>query len=199
MKEQKNASVPGISGWKKELLEWIKVLLSAVAIALFLNTCIISNTRVPSDSMENTIMTGDRLLGSRLSYRFGAGPKRGDIVIFKHKVEPGTDQTRLVKRVIGLPGETVDIRDNQVYIDGSDTPLDEPYLAEPMESRDYHFEGPEGCYLMLGDNRNDSADARMWPDPYVPREAISAKVLFRYYPSFGRIASKQTLAGFAEI
>ncbi len=188
MRDQENTSAAGMTGWKKELLEWIKVLLTAVAIALFLNTCIISNTRVPSDSMENTIMIGDRLLGFRLSYRFGGEPARGDIVIFKHKAEPGRDETRLVKRVIGLPGETVEIRDNQVYIDGSDVPLDEPYLPEPMESKDYHFEVPEGCYLMLGDNRNDSADARMWPDPYVPKEKISAKVLFRYYPRFGRIS-----------
>ncbi|MCD7906600.1 MAG: signal peptidase I [Clostridium sp.] len=184
MSEQKQT---GTAGWKKELLEWIKIILTAAAIALFLNTCIISNSRVPSNSMENTIMTKDRILGSRLAYRFGSSPQRGDIVIFKHETGPGRENTRLVKRVIGLPGETVDIRDNLVYINGSEIPLDEPYLAEPMESADYHFEVPDGCYLMLGDNRNYSADARKWPDPYVPESAISAKVLFRYYPGFKRI------------
>ena len=175
MKENNDPTV----NWKKELLEWLKILLAAAAIALFINTCVIANTRVPSDSMETTIMAGDR---------FGSHPQRGDIVIFKHKAEPGRDQTRLVKRVIGLPGETVDIRDNRIYINGSETPLEEPYLPEPMETDDRHFEVPEGCYLMLGDNRNVSADARMWEDPYVPETDISAKVFFRYYPGFKRVS-----------
>lgn len=175
------------SNWKTELVEWIKILAAAAAIAIFLNSCIIANNRVPSSSMEQTIMTGDRLMGFRLAYRFGGEPERGDIVIFKHKAEPGRDKTRLVKRIIGLPGETVDIRDGGVYINESDIPLEEPYLPEKMESENYHFEVPDGCYLMLGDNRNDSADARGWGDPYVPERDILAKVLFRYYPRFGII------------
>lgn len=173
--------------WKREILEWVKIILTAAAIALFLNSCVIANSRIPSPSMEQTIMTGDRVIGSRLAYRLGGAPRRGDIVIFKHKAEPGKDKTRLVKRIIGLPGETVDIRGSQVYIDGADAPLEEPYLAEAMESPDYHFEVPEGCYLMLGDNRNHSADARGWPDPYVPEKEISAKALFRYYPGIKAI------------
>ena len=75
MKENNDPTV----NWKKELLEWLKILLAAAAIALFINTCVIANTRVPSDSMETTIMAGDRLLGSRLSYRFGSHPQRGGI------------------------------------------------------------------------------------------------------------------------
>ena len=102
----------GNSGFKKEVLEWVKILLAAAAIAFVLNTFIIANSYIPSGSMENTIMTGDRIIGSRLSYAFGAQPQRGDIVLFDHKAEPGKDKTRLVKRIIGLPGETVDIRDN---------------------------------------------------------------------------------------
>ena len=125
----------GNSGFKKEVLEWVKILLAAAAIAFVLNTFVIANSYIPSGSMENTIMTGDRIIGSRLSYAFGAQPQRGDIVLFDHKAEPGKDKTRLVKRIIGLPGETVDIRDNQIYINQSDTPLDEPYLPEPMTQR----------------------------------------------------------------
>ena len=130
----------GNSGFKKEVLEWVKILLAAAAIAFVLNTFVIANSYIPSGSMENTIMTGDRIIGSRLSYAFGAQPQRGDIVLFDHKAEPGKDKTRLVKRIIGLPGETVDIRDNQIYINQSDTPLDEPYLPEPMDSENYHFQ-----------------------------------------------------------
>lgn len=170
---------------KKEIFEWVKIIIAAAAIAFFLNTFIIANSTVPSGSMETTIMTGDRIIGSRLAYKLGGDPERGDIVIFDHETGPGSEETRLVKRVIGLPGETVEIRDNHVYINGA--LLDEPYLKEPMVSDDYHFEVPKGCYLMLGDNRNYSADARYWPDPYVPEKKILAKVLFRYYPRIGKI------------
>lgn len=172
----------GKSGVKKEVMEWVRILLAAIAIAFVLNTFVIANSYIPSNSMENTIMTGDRIIGSRLSYAFGARPQRGDIVLFNHKAEPGRDKTRLVKRIIGLPGETVDIRNNQIYINQSETPLDEPYLPEPMDSEDYHFVVPEGCYLMLGDNRNHSMDARAWPDPFVPEDDITARALFRYFP-----------------
>lgn len=172
---------------KKEILEWIKILAAAALIALFVNSCLIVNSRIPSDSMENTIMAGDRIMGSRLSYGFGKGPKRGDIVVFYHKAEPGKDRTRLVKRVIGLPGETVDIEGDRIYIDGAKEPLSEPYLPEEMHSKDCHFEIPEECYLMLGDNRNHSADARGWSDPYVPKKEILGKVVFRYYPTIGKI------------
>ena len=122
---------------KKEIFEWVKIIIAAAAIAFFLNTFIIANSTVPSGSMETTIMTGDRIIGSRLAYKLGGDPERGDIVIFDHETGPGNEETRLVKRVIGLPGETVEIRDNQLYIDG--TLQDEPYLREAMESDDYHL------------------------------------------------------------
>lgn len=172
---------------KTEWIEWVKILIAAAAVACFLNSCIIANSKIPSNSMEQTIMAGDRVIGSRLAYRFGGEPKRGDIVIFKHKAEPGRDRTRLVKRIVGLPGETVDIRDGGVYINDSDMPLIEAYLPEEMVSEEYHFEVPDRCYLMLGDNRNHSADARGWGESYVSENEILAKVLFRYYPVPGRI------------
>ena len=173
--------------WMKELFEWVRIIVMASAIAFFINTCIIANSRVPTGSMETTLMPGDRIFGSRLAYKLGEDPKRGDVVIFDHRTGPGPEETRLVKRIIGLPGETVDIRNNQIYINGSETPLHEPYLPEKMDTEDYHFEVPEGCYFMLGDNRNNSADARYWPDPYVPENKILAKVFIRYYPGIKAI------------
>ncbi len=86
-------------GWKKELLEWVKIIVSAALIAFVLNTFIIANSEVPSGSMENTIMTGDRVIGSRLAYLFDE-PERGDIVIFRF---PDNEKIYYVKRVIGLP------------------------------------------------------------------------------------------------
>ena len=169
-------------GWKQEVWEWFKIIISAAAIAFFLNTFIIANSEVPSGSMENTIMTGDRVIGSRLSYKFG-DPERGDIVIFRF---PDNEKIYYVKRIIGLPGETVDIVDGKVYINGSDEPLDEPYIREPMIPEEpMHFEVPENCYFMMGDNRNYSMDARRWENTYVKREKIIAKVLFRYFPKPG--------------
>lgn len=172
------------SGWKQEVWEWFKIVVSAALIALVLNTCIIANSQVPSASMENTIMTGDRVIGSRLHYRF-TDPERGDIAIFRF---PDNEKIYYVKRIIGLPGETVDIIDGHVYIDGSETPLEEDYIREPMiPEAPMHFEVPEDCYFMMGDNRNYSSDARRWQNTYVKREKIVAKVLFRYFPKPGKI------------
>ncbi len=171
-------------GIGREIFEWVKIVVSAAIIAFVLNTFIIANSEVPSGSMENTIMTGDRVIGCRLSYRF-EDPKRGDIAIFRF---PDNEKIYYVKRIIGLPGETVDIIDGKVYINGSDEPLDEPYIREPMIPEDpMHFEVPEGCYFMLGDNRNYSMDARRWENTYVKREKIIAKVLFRYFPNPGML------------
>ena len=169
-------------GLGKEIFEWVKIIVSAALIAFVLNTFIIANSEVPSGSMENTIMTGDRVIGSRLSYRF-EDPKRGDIAIFRF---PDNEKIYYVKRIIGLPGETVDIVDGKVYINGSDEPLDEPYIREPMiPEAPMHFEVPENSYFMMGDNRNYSMDARRWENTYVKREKIIAKVLFRYFTKPG--------------
>ncbi len=183
MDKEKDIKQSG-GGWKKEAWEWLKIIISAAAIAFVLNTFIIANSRVPSGSMETTIMTGDRVIGSRLSYLFD-DPERGDIVIFKF---PDDESVHYVKRVIGMPGDTVDIVNGQVFLNGSDTPLDEPYIREPMiPEAPMHFEVPEDSYLMLGDNRNYSLDARRWENTYVKREKLTAKVLFRYYPKIGKI------------
>jgi len=190
----------GKRDWKRELLDWIEIFVTAAAIALCVNSFLIANSRVPSASMENTIMTGDRVIGSRLSYRFH-DPERGDIVIFRYPLD---EKTYFVKRVIGLPGDTIDIVDGAVYLNGSAEPLEEPYLKEPMEPEpDMHFEVPEDSYFCMGDNRNNSLDARYWQllaehDPsvnaepgkvytYVKRDKLIAKVLFRYWPGIKKI------------
>ena len=165
----------------KEILSWLQIIVAAVVIAFVLNNFVIANSRIPTGSMENTIMSHSRVIGSRLSY-IKDDPERGDIVIFRY---PDNEKVYYVKRVIGLPGETVEVKDGKVYINGSDTPLDEPYLPEPMEGSYGPYEVPEGCYFMMGDNRNYSMDARRWENTYVKREKIIAKVLFRYFPKPG--------------
>ena len=176
-----NKPVVKNSIWK-ELWEYIKMIIFVIVVVLIVNNVLLINARVPSESMEKTIMTGDRFFGNRLAYLFN-DPERFDIVVFKY---PDDESQLFVKRVIGLPGETVEIKEGKVYINGSDTPLDEPYLPEPMEGSYGPYEVPEGCYFMMGDNRNNSLDARFWDNKFVAKNKIVAKVLFCYYP-FNRI------------
>lgn len=193
--------------WKEELISWIQVIVSAAVIAFVLTTFIIANSEVPTGSMENTIMAGSRVIGSRLHYKF-SDPKRGDVAIFvfgwqctdcrvigegekpeecpRCKAALGKRARTIyyVKRVIGLPGDVIDIIDDKVYLNGSDTPLDEPYLAEEMNQNEtFHFEVPEDCYFMMGDNRNYSLDARYWNNHYISRDKMIAKVLVEYFPT----------------
>lgn len=172
----------GISGKAviREILSWIVPFVVALLVALALKNYVIINADVPTGSMENTIMPGDRLIGNRLAY-LKEGPERGDVVIFHY---PDHEEDLYVKRVIGLPGETVDIVDGRIYIDGDTEPLEEPYLKETwtVAAGTYHFEVPEDSYLMLGDNRNDSWDARYWKNTYVHREKILGKAVVVYWP-----------------
>ena len=159
------------------VLEWVLVIVIAVAAALFINFVIIINSTVPSGSMENTIMTGSRMFGLRLTYLFEE-PQRGDIVVFKY---PDDESVSYVKRIIGLPGETVEIMQGVTYINGE--ALDEPYLKETPAKRDYGpYVVPEGCYFMMGDNRNNSKDSRYWENTFVAKEKILGKALFVYWP-----------------
>ncbi len=162
----------------RELLSWVLTFAVAIVAALFIKYCLIINADVPTGSMENTIMPGDRLIGNRLAY-LKEGPQRGDIVVFHY---PDNEKELFVKRVIGLPGESVHIEDAKVYIDGVE--LEEPYLKEEwtIATGTYDFEVPEDCYLMLGDNRNNSKDARYWENKYVNIDKILGKALFIYWP-----------------
>lgn len=162
----------------KEILSWVLTFSMAILVAIVLKEFVIINATVPTGSMENTIMPGDDLFGFRLAYSFSE-PERGDIIIFKY---PDDESQKFVKRIIGLPGETVTITQAKVYI--NDEELDEPYLKEAWISATgpFKFEVPEGCYLVLGDNRNDSLDARFWVNTYVTRDEIIGKALFVYFP-----------------
>ena len=166
--------------WKKELLSFVTTLLIAMAVVFVLKNYVIINANVPTGSMENTIMPGDNILGFRLAY-LQEEPERGDVIFFPF---PDDETQKYVKRIIGLPGETVTIMDGKIYIDGATEPLEEPYLKEEWTrgTGPFVFEIPEDSYLCLGDNRNRSADAREWNNPYVAREKIIAKAIFTYFP-----------------
>ena len=162
-----------------ELISWVKTIAAALVMAWFITTFLIVNAQVPSGSMENTVMTGDRLIANRLSYIFSE-PKRFDIVVFKY---PDDESKLYIKRIIGMPGDTVTIRDNEIYINDS-------FIKEPMITPDAVYEVPEGHYFMMGDNRNNSSDSRFWQNTYVAKDKILGKAVFKYYPSLEILVDK---------
>lgn len=167
----------------KEVLEFLAPIAIALVIAIILKTCIFANAIIPSGSMLNTIKVGDRVIASRIAYTFG-DPQRYDIAIFEY---PDNPEQYFVKRVIGLPGETVSIRNGDVYIvdkDGKSEKLRDDFVSpENMDNYNGTFEVPEGCYFVMGDNRENSVDSRYWASThYVSRDKMIGKVLFRYYP-----------------
>lgn len=169
---------------RRELFSWIRALAVALVIALFLTQVVFINAQVPSESMESTIQAGDRLLGFRPAYLFGE-PQRGDIIIFRF---PDDESQLFIKRIIGLPGETVEIRAGFVYINGSQTPLPEPYLTGPAPMEDwgpYHV--PQDGYFVMGDNRANSQDARYWLNTFVMRDKILGKALVRIFPGISAL------------
>ena len=121
---------------------------------------------------------GDRNLALRTSYWF-SDPQRGDVVVFEAPDDP---DTLYVKRVIGVGGDTVEVKDGDVLVNGQ--VQDEPYIKEITEGDFGPYHVPEGCYFMMGDNRNDSLDARFWENTYVEKDAILGKVVLRYYKGF---------------
>ncbi len=172
--------------YKSEVIDCIVTVGIAAVIAFVLGHFVILNCNVPTGSMLETIQLDDNIIGNRLTYKF-SDPQRGDIAIFKW---PDDETQVYIKRIIGLPGETVEIKEGRVYINGSDTPLDEEYLSDEarLDTRSFGpYEVPDNCYFMLGDNRPSSADARMWDNTYVERDKILAKAEFIYYP-FSQIA-----------
>ncbi len=168
----------------REIFEWVMVIVISAALAFALDKFIIVNAKIPSASMEPTIMTGDRLIGNRLAYT-NSDPERGDIVIFLY---PDNEKELFIKRVIGLPGETVTVKQGKVYINNSDIPLDESAYIVTTPLGDFGpFKVPEGAYFMMGDNRNNSMDSRYWNQPYVYKDKILGKAWARYWPKITKV------------
>ncbi len=164
---------------KRAFINLFKDIILAFIFVYIITNFIIINARVPSGSMENTIMPKNRIFAFRLSYVFSQ-PQRGDIIIFKY---PDNEKERFVKRIIGLPGEEVKIDDTNIYIDGQ--LLEEDYLKEPMNINNHStFNVPQDSYFVMGDNRNSSWDSRNWDKPFVSEDKILGKLILKYYPEF---------------
>jgi signal peptidase I len=183
--KKEEVAVPLSVRVKSEAIAWFWVILAF----LLINGTLGQARVIPSGSMENTLLIGDHLIMSRVGYDAGIpftnvhvplwrNPKRQQIIIFKPPFDPS--QPDYVKRVIGLPGDTVDIRDGAVWINGQR--LQENYTTGPSEPAPagqapigyevtkFPYRGPENCYFAMGDNRGNSYDSRFWG--CVPRKDI---------------------------
>jgi signal peptidase I len=171
----------------RTILEYAVLAVVAISVALLVQAYLVKPYRIPSQSMENTLLIGDRVLVDRISWRFGE-PHRGDIVVF-HSPFKGPV---LIKRIIGMPGDTVSLSGGHVYINGH--PLKEPYVRrvdgqpEPTDpfsnglpwSLEEPFHVPAGHYFMMGDNRTDSGDSREFGP--VARNQLVGRAFARYWP-----------------
>lgn len=158
--------------------EWILPIFAALVIAVFINKTLFFKSKIPSTSMHPTIQKGDHIFVTRVYNTEKL--KRSDIVLFNSK-ELGI---LLVKRLIGLPGDKVEIKEGgQLFI--NDIRYDEPYVIQ-KDGKTGSFQVPEDSFLFLGDNRADSYDSRYWNEPYISKEAIVGKAWVVVYP-FNRI------------
>lgn len=185
--EQKKKHVKKKRNSFKDVVDFCVPIVIAVVIAMLLKMFVFANAVVPTGSMLNTIQLNDRVIASKLTYDF-SDPQRYDVVIFYY---PDDENTIYVKRIVGLPGETLWVQDGTVYVQttsGDTIQLDDSFVTVEEPTGDYGpYEIPEDHYFMMGDNRNDSKDSRFWENKYVARDKIIGKVLFRYYPSFSKI------------
>ena len=165
-----------------EIKEWASSIIVALVLTLIIRTYVIQAFKIPSGSMRPTLMEGDKLFVNKYLYRFEK-PKRGDIIVFKYPVDPKKD---FIKRLVGFGGETVEIRDGKIYIDGK--VLDDPdsfgkfyyYNHDPYGGPNDRILIPEGAYYALGDNSANSTDSRFWG--FVPKKNVLGKAIFRWWP-----------------
>lgn len=163
----------------RELLSWVIYLLLVIGVSFLIVTFVGQRTKVQGRSMQNTLSDGDNLIVDKISYRF-RDPERFEIIVFPYQYQ---ENTYYIKRIIGLPGETIQIKDGYIYIDGE--LLEEHYGAEVMEQSGIAadpIELGEDEYFVLGDNRNHSADSR---DPSVgvlKRDQLMGRAFLRIWP-----------------
>jgi len=193
MRDPLGRVAPGLPHGVRVVLDWIITIGGAILIVLALKAWVVNPYRIPSSSMETTLHCArpapgcearfsDRVLANRFIYRF-RNPKRGEIIVFKTppeaKARCGAGGT-FVKRLIGLPGDTVSERDGVVSINGRQ--LQEPYIEavrrDHESPREWHV--PKGDYFFMGDNRSESCDSRVWGP--VPRKNLIGEVFFVYWP-----------------
>lgn len=167
------------------VLELIEIVIIAFALSWVIRTYVLEARVIPTGSMLPTIQLQDRVMVDKFFFKYFGQLRSGDVIVFRPPTSAhSTDD--FIKRLIGLPGDTVEIRNRTTYINGQ--PQYEPYILDrPIKNVD-PVKVPEGSVFVMGDNRNNSADSREWG--FLPIENISGKTLFRYWPfeRFGPLA-----------
>lgn len=168
-----------IQSEENPVIEIAKTLATAFVLAIGIRTLVAEARYIPSSSMEPTLEINDRLIIEKISYRFRT-PQRGDVVVFSptDKLREQNFKDAFIKRVIGLPGETVQVKGGKVYING--TALREKYIEESPEYKYGPVTVPTDQYLVLGDNRNNSYDSHYWG--FVPRKNLIGRAVVRFWP-----------------
>lgn len=161
---------------KSILREYVESIVTAVVLALIIITFIAQSFLVQGNSMEPGLHNGQRLLVEKLSYRVRP-PQRGEIVVFRYPLDP---RRKFIKRIIGIPGDEIFIKDRRVYVNG--LPLEEDYINGPTYGAYGPAVVPPDSYFVLGDNRNNSDDSRFPDVGFVPRKNIVGRALFIYWP-----------------
>ena len=165
--------------------EYLETAIIALVAAILLRVFVVSAYRVSSDSMADTLFEGDYIFVNKLAYEYGDDPQSGDIIVFKYPNNPEKD---FIKRIVGLPGQTVQVADKIVFVDDevASIPVESKNTDRRIIPGDLSFRDnfgpvvvPQGQYFVLGDNRDDSRDSRFWG--YVPRDHLKGKVVFIYW------------------
>lgn len=160
---------------KSAVREMLEIIVTALVLAFVIKTFVVGNYYIPSRSMVPTIGVDDKVIVTNFSYWFEE-PQRGDIIVFKYPLDT---KKNYIKRCIGLPGEKIEFRDNQLYVD--DVWIEQPYLPDGVVTEDFGpVYVPEGAYFMCGDNRGNSSDSRVWG--FVEKKLIIGKAQLIYWP-----------------
>lgn len=166
-----------MDSFTKKILKAVIIYVILVVIFFVLFQTVFMLSFIPSSSMENTIMTGDIVFSTTYDVK-EEDIERFDILVFVPPDEPGITY---IKRVVGLPGETIKVKEGKVYADGVE--LDDSFIKAAMnQTGDGTYVVPEHCYFFIGDNRNNSKDSRFWDNPYVPADDIQAKAKCILFP-----------------
>ncbi|MBX5436285.1 MAG: signal peptidase I [Alicyclobacillaceae bacterium] len=160
----------------RQVWGWVYPIVVGIAIALILRRWVVDAAIVPTPSMDPTIPAPSYILVNKLATEFGT-PYRGEVVVFHFPDDPSQIY---VKRIIGLPGDTVTVTEHAVYVNGKQ--LYEPYIHVSNGSALGTYHVPPGCYFMMGDNRPVSYDSRLWVHHYVSRSAIIGQAEFVIFP-----------------
>ncbi len=166
-----------MDSFTKKILKAIIIYVIFVTMILILFQTTFMLSLIPSSSMENTIMTGNVVFSTRYDVK-EEDIERFDILVF---IPPDDPDITYIKRVVGLPGETIEVKDGKVYTNGME--LDDSFIKEPQSQMgDGVYRVSENSYFFMGDNRNNSRDSRFWDTPYVPIDDIQAKAKFIIFP-----------------